>query len=370
MQGFCIAAFGIKIVIIRRPIENLCTPMQQQLKSKVMYTVKSYKCALDTSSKKFICCNCGKKSFVKIIDTETKQYLPDHVGRCDRQNECGYQYTHKQYLTETDKESYSRKDFSYIAIEKNETAKPIDFIPIRYVEYSITCYDNNNLIKFLKLNLGEQVTIELCRRYLIGTSIHWNGSTIFWQFDEIGNVRQLKIILYDPITGKRIKKGASVERYYKHTKTFVKGITEVDCSKVYGKYLPGVDENANLVQCFFGQHLLTEYPESEVCIVESEKTALIASIYFPNFIWLATGGASGCKWREYQIYKVLENRHVTFFPDHGYYNKNKNITCYQEWTERVKRISEAIKGNFKVSDILEKKLTERKDQDLADLLLK
>jgi hypothetical protein len=45
-----------------------------------------------------------------------------------------------------------------------------------------------------------------------------------------------------------------------------------------------------LSQCLFGEHLLKD-TETPVAIVESEKTAIIASCYYPEFIWLACGGS-------------------------------------------------------------------------------
>lgn len=41
--------------------------------------------------------------------------------------------------------------------------------------------------------------------------------------------------------------------------------------------------------CLFGEHLLTN---KIVCLVESEKTAIIASFDYPKFDWIATGGAN------------------------------------------------------------------------------
>ncbi|MES2396234.1 MAG: DUF6371 domain-containing protein [Bacteroidota bacterium] len=41
--------------------------------------------------------------------------------------------------------------------------------------------------------------------------------------------------------------------------------------------------------CLFGEHLLTN---RIVCLVESEKTAIIASFFYPQFDWIATGGAN------------------------------------------------------------------------------
>ena len=52
-------------------------------------------------------------------------------------------------------------------------------------------------------------------------------------------------------------------------------------------------QDYNLKQCLCGEHLLSEKPTKPVAIVESEKSALIATHYMPEFIWLA---GSGMQW--------------------------------------------------------------------------
>jgi len=49
--------------------------------------------------------------------------------------------------------------------------------------------------------------------------------------------------------------------------------------------------------CLFGEHLLNG--DRSVCIVESEKTAVIASFFYPEYDWLATGGVFGAKKLDY-----------------------------------------------------------------------
>ena len=46
--------------------------------------METFKYSLDKSSKKHICPNCNKKTFVLYIDTVTGEYLPTDFGRCDR----------------------------------------------------------------------------------------------------------------------------------------------------------------------------------------------------------------------------------------------------------------------------------------------
>jgi hypothetical protein len=44
----------------------------------------------EKGSKKHHCPECTKKRFVRYIDTQTDEYLPEHYGRCDRESKCGY----------------------------------------------------------------------------------------------------------------------------------------------------------------------------------------------------------------------------------------------------------------------------------------
>lgn len=334
-----------------------------------MSTITKYRFELDKSSKKVTCPECRQKRFVLYKDFDTGDYLPDHVGRCDRENQCGYHLTPKQFFRENNKDKPER----IVVVERVEVLKT-DYLPIEFLQQSTgkKFYFRNNFYLFLSSLFGELVASDLFLRYLIGTSAYWKGAGMFPQIDEAGNLRHVKIMLHDQHNGKRVKAGATVELWDRVHKRYIKQVTEEDCSKVYGKYLSEFTRALNLEQTFFGCHLLTEFPDKPVCIVESEKTAVIASVYLPRFIWLATGGASGCKWREYSVYKVMQGRSVTFFPDFGYFNLKSAKTCFDEWTERCQRIAEALPSTkIRVSDVLEKRLAnqDRQDQDLADLLV-
>ena len=69
----------------------------------------------------------------------------------------------------------------------------------------------------------------------------------------------------------------------------------------------------NLVQCFFGEHLLKVMPDAKVMIVESEKSAIIALYFYPHYIWLANGGSSGCL--NSAASQVLRDIEVWLVPD-------------------------------------------------------
>ena len=123
------------------------------------------------------------------------------------------------------------------------------------------------------------------------------------------------------------------------------------------------NQEANLLDCFFGEHLLKLYSEKQVAIVESEKTAIICSVYYPKYVWIATGGTNGCKWTERDVCKVLEGRDVVLFPD---------LNCFEKWSEKAKEIQSIVSCKILVSQILEKNATEvqrSKGYELADFVL-
>lgn len=70
----------------------------------------------------------------------------------------------------------------------------------------------------------------------------------------------------------------------------------------------------NLKQCLFGEHLLIRYEEKPVALVESEKSAIICSFYYPEYVWLATGGLNNLNAEKC---RVLKGRTVILFPDLG-----------------------------------------------------
>lgn len=308
-------------------------------------TISTFRFKLDTTSRKFKCPLCGRKRFVKYCDSEKNDFISDEVGKCDRESSCGYHYPPKKYFIDkgfdSPKSSYNFKP----QIEQ----QPIDYMTFDFVVKSMSDFETSNFAAYLISLFGDTFTKKLLLKYYVGRSKKDNGkANIFWRIDIDRKVRSGKIMFYNPITGKR-------DKLQTPTWTHVQ-------RKPFNHHL-----------CFFGEHLLSEYPNSSVGIVESEKTAIIASIYFPDIIWIATGGVSGCKWREYSVYKVLKNRNVVLYPDFGFYNKVKAITCFQEWSERAKTITEKINCTITVSSLLENRLDESlrvNDFDLADFLVK
>ena len=177
--------------------------------------------------------------------------------------------------------------------EPTERRKP-SLIESKTVSQTLHSYHLNNLYLFLRSKFGAEEAERLIGAYRVGTSKHWPGSCVFWQTDINGSVRTGKVMLYDAETGKRIKQP------FNHV-TWVHSLLK----------LP----DYNLRQCFFGEHLLPMNRDKPVAIVESEKTAIVASYYLPEYVWLATGGKNGCF--NADALRVLRGCQVILYPDIG-----------------------------------------------------
>jgi len=293
--------------------------------------MKNYKFSLAKSGK-HTCPKCGHKTFVLYINNESGNPIHETVGRCDRENNCGYHYTPGQYRKDNNISFDTKKEYTLKPAPKPH---PIaSYIDTDILKQSLCSYENNNFVKYLRDYFGAEVVSKAIERYFVGTAE--NGGTIFWQIDLQGKIRAGKIILYDT-TGHRRKDVMPPVQW-------VHNVLE----------LP----DFNLSQCFFGEHLLHDITKT-VTIVESEKTAIIASIYYPNTIWLATGGSNGLNIEKCQC---LKGRTVVLYPDAG---------CFNKWDKKAKELS-AICRIF-ASSLIEKNATvqERKaGYDMADYLIK
>ena len=280
-----------------------------------------YRYHLDKTSKKFNCPKCGKKSFVKYIETETGHYADSQYGRCDREIKCGYfEYPNGNSII----------NYNYVA---PPPVKPT-YIDREILQKTLTKYEINPLTTYHYSHYDEDEVNVTIDKYQIGTSNKFNNSTVFWQMDNTGNIRSGKIMNYDTSTGKRQKN--------KDGKPLIHWVHSILKKPNY-----------ILKQCLYGLHLLNETTK-QVAIVESEKTALIMSIEFSQYTWMSTGSLQGFK---YEYLAPLKGTAIIAFPDKG---------GYVQWQKTADILND--KGfDIKVSQFLENK--EYKDGwDLVDIL--
>ena len=123
----------------------------------------------------------------------------------------------------------------------------------------------------------------------------------------------------------------------------------------------------NLSQCLFGLHLTQEEKISIIALVESEKTACIMSVIFPDFLWLSCG-AKG----EFKLTKLepIKHRKIIAYPDCEI--QKNGSTTYQEWKRKATEFNR-LGFDIYVSDLLEKEANSAQKTygiDIADFFMK
>ncbi len=313
---------------------------------------------MEKGSKKYICPACSQKRFVRYVTLKTNEHLDSDVGRCDRESKCGYHFTPKEFfavnpqrpVNQPYKAITQKKVSNYASTDKNgtqakyelqNTPKKPDFISNDVLLRTLTNYEQNVFVKFLT-NLFQNRFDEVekaVKDYRIGTTK--DGKTIFWQIDQLQRIRTGKIIAYDGETGKRRK---DIFPNWTHAVLKRARLLRPDF---------------NLNQCFFGEHLLISKKDLPIMIVEAEKTAVIASICFPEFVCLAIGSKQNLK---VEKLKRLGQRKIVLYPD---------ADGFLLWQEiALKARSQSL--DVRLSDLIEKHGTDAEKNngfDLADYLI-
>lgn len=242
--------------------------------------------------------------------------------------------------------------------------KPYNFHKIELVKAMQKNFEKNNLALYLENRFGKEVAKRMLYRYNIGTAKIWDGATVFPYIDESNNVCSIKIMLYE-----------NVEKFgiiSPHRKKSERSIDWVHSIMEREKKIP----DFNKKPCLFGEHLLGADTRKKVAIVESEKTAVIASEYLPEFIWVSCGGLANLT---EEICKSLKFRDVVLFPDGGEVKQKKDgvetmVCCYSLWEEKAMAIRHLFRS-CSISPLIEKRTlcTEEDWQngiDLCDILLR
>lgn len=317
------------------------------------------------------CPSCKtNKTFTYYIDGNTKNPIHQSVGKCDREIKCGYHYTPREYFRDNPDNGLSYKlrsrqlsgkyqsevnsnsilnpnynidnkqlcDSTNFLFEKKQTN--IDYIPKKYLVNSASY--NSNFIRFLCNYFPRKKIENAMEEYALGATR--NRSVIYWQIDINGNVRTGKIMQYNPETGKRVKNRSNSINWV---------------HSILKRRNPTL-KNFNLCQCYFGEHLLKMYPDKPVAIVEGEKTAVIGSMIYRDFNWLAAGNLNGLSAAKSE---VLRDKYVVLYPDAG---------CMDKWSRKMREIRALVPAKVSVSDLIEKHASDKQLEygyDLADYIL-
>jgi hypothetical protein len=332
----------------------------------LMHTLIPYRYTLLTYAgreSRLTCPGCGEPhKLVPFFDTLTGEVLPPEFGRCDRENKCGYfvhPYTSLRSIGSTKGTRASRRRHSSNSTIKAPVKSPVTpcTLPASIYQASLGHYQHNNLAHLLQTHFGVGVAAELCVRFRLGTSFLWPGACVFWLLDTDQQVRGGQVVLYDEM-------GHTVKQPYRHTswahtallRHYKRRKEPVPAWLAVYAAAPGQQS-----PCLFGLPQLThDSSEKPIALVESAKTAIIATPYIPQYIWLATMGASHLT---AERLAPLRHRRIVLFPD---------ADAYDRWFDRAEKLRR--EGfDIMVDDTLEQLATpaEREDGlDLADVLLR
>jgi hypothetical protein len=223
--------------------------------------------------------------------------------------------------------------------------------------------------------LTEEQMLRAAERYRLGKSR--DGGVIFWQIDDQGRTRDGKIMYYREDCHRDKSRhpswaSARLKAYY------------------------GYDGDLPVERCLFGLHLLATYPQplpmmegsgypqgknsadehftplhhregqggrSPIAVVEAEKTAVIMSEVYPQYVWMAAGGLSALSAEKF---RPLRDHKVVLFPD-----TDPDGTTYACWKAIAEEASRSFLSPIYVSPLLERHATPEQKAakiDIVDLL--
>ena len=324
---------------VRRGAQDGCPPSE-----KVKMQNTEYKYRLSTLAERkslgqewMICPQCGKREFSPYLDRSGRP-VGRSCGRCNREINCGYHVKPKEYFAIHPDTREAEMPMAMVRVQPKLRIE----MPIDWVVKSMARNGENVLLQYLR----RQPWSEMQRARLenaidsYGVGTDRQGRTIWWQIDDEQNVRSGKRMMYKA-DGHRDKKCAPT---WIHSAPGVRAIYPSD------KY--------EYVGCLFGQHLLAEHRRAKACLVESEKSALICSAFWPmeERVWVACGGLSHIN--AATIAPIVSGgREVLAYPDHD---------GYERWKDK-------LDGRINVSEFVERHYVEGVDPigaDMADVMLR
>src|SRR5690554_1716212 len=280
-----------------------------------------FRYTLEKGSKKYICPECGEKRWVRYIDTQTGNYLPEQYGRCDKGD--GHYFVnpysdgYAKAIQEQEQGNRSELPTSWKPKRKKAmpTPAPVFFDLVTYkIAQAPTRYAKNvflqNLIHRVPFPFSPTQVDEVAQLYQLGTIVqgYMAGAVTLPFIDRAGNIRAVQVKQFD-------------EQNHTTRTSFLHSIIQRHYTQ-HGQKLPGwleaYTKQDKRITCLFGAHLLSKYHNNPVALVEAPKTAIYGTLYFgmprgdDGLIWLAVYNKSSLS---FDKISVLQGRTVFVFPD-------------------------------------------------------
>lgn len=293
--------------------------------------------AISSLSQKYNAAECERK-FKNALSTGNRIGIATFIYMC-RQNGID---TNRFYV----------KDTVAPIVQPMATRKPgyhpvatLVSIDKAYLTKSFDLKMASDFVRFLQ-TLVDNVdsVVNATKLYYLG--INHDGHVIYWYVDKDNLIRYGKVMAYGADGHRnRAFHPLSIPKELSH-----KGLLPAEYT---------------IKQTLFGEHLLrySQNADKTIGVVESEKTAVICSMFLPSLLWMATG--SICNVQTGRM-EAVKNRHVILYPD-----TDPESLAFRKWKERAAELN-SLGWNIQVSDYLEKMATSEqriKKIDIADLLI-
>ena len=262
--------------------------------------IPNYACRLQKHPKvKGGCPQCGSPKSFRGFEDHNGNDIPN-TGICERKNSCGY---------EVRPNSEQIKVILAQPFTPKSEPKAVEIIfPDKKLLAKIEMFEKDHSSNFHKFCESLGISLSHLKKWGVGTD---GDKTVFIhrnQEKRIGNAKFFKFLEM----GKRDQdfKSYSLSQ-------------PIDKSKKYGTLLYGI-------------HLFGAEPKRIVCVTESEKTAVIASYFYPDYDFVACGAANGLTAEKLQ---VLFGRKIYWLADAdaaGRKNSSlRNLRAYEQDFEFV-----------------------------------
>lgn len=246
-----------------------------------------------------------------------------------------------------------------------------DYLTLDLVMTSERHAHETNLFAYMAKEFGESATRFIFGVYHIGASKHTDPhgyrANSFPYIDTAQRVVDCKLFHINPESGSR-KTAAPLQSWVKDGKPQELRSSWALAELNRDRRRQGLPQLNRATWCNFGDHLLQDRPTAEVCLVESEKTALIAALTYPDKVWIAVGSKNNLTPERCKPYI---GRTITIFPDRDGYNDKPRADGHgidKGWRTIARELAAA--GLAVRIDTTTERHEGTANDDIADLILR
>lgn len=290
-----------------------------------------------SNKRRIDCPFCGKRSkYSAYINAKTGELAPEEYGMC---SSCRGRKSPPNNYVQGESMLSNYEELAYFEA---------DTLSIKFIDFyhKPKSYMSNTFIEALERRFGETEVKRVVDLYKIGRFedyYHDSSAVVFPYLLTDSHCCTGKLMWFDDNLH-RIKEGKKQYPRFLHNLIY-----RADNGILYDFNEYDVDDNGNefivpfkLKMCLFGHHQIVNDATKTICLVESEKTAVIMSIVFPEFIWVASGGLNLI-----QSYKFtfFGGRKCFVFPD-----LDIEDNSYNYWYEKLSQYSRKYGYDFEFLD--------------------